>query len=474
MIWSTLQLKPPIFASKTDKGVRDKPNDDAFDHFIGQTSDQKTVYFMVVADGVTSAAGGAQASQITITHIRQQLELLNEQPLLAQMEAAVQSAHKSILETARNNPEWSNMSTTVVLAAIDGNQLYVAHMGDSRAYLIRNKSVHLLTNDHTWVQEAVDKGRLSRKEAKTHPNRHVIRKFLGIQEHIVVDHDMINPDGYHTQSFYPQKVDSIAIQNGDAILLCTDGLTDKVQDTEIGHLVHTSGNQIQRAVDNLIDLALQRKEGDNITAVLMKLPRTQFFSQFQPSLIAAIASLLLIVIIAASTARGVSFIRADTTKRAPEISQNSLFDSSTSLNSFAASQDIISGTLRNVQPPQVRIESNAPTEATLRKPLATLVEPLTDTLNGIQTFRWQTSVKPRANQAFEVVIWEEGQNPLQAGISFRSNGSDHWLEVDLDSTIAMHLVPNPRKRYRWSVLLVDVVPYKRLEQLSGDHQFRLQ
>ncbi len=263
-------LWAPQFAHQTDEGVRGKHNDDAFDYFVGRNSEQDKIYFLTVADGVTSNAGGDQASDIAIAEIRGRLEELGQEPLLEQMTDAVHYAHKQILKTAQENPAFCNMSTTIVLAAIDQDKLYVTHLGDSRAYLIRNNQIYLLTVDHTWVQDAVDQGRLSIEEAQNHPNRHVIKRFLGIQKTISIDYHIVRPNKNHLSKGERSFVKQISLQANDLILLCTDGLTDKVTDAEICATI-TAQKSLQEATNNLIDIALARQESDNITVVLMKL-----------------------------------------------------------------------------------------------------------------------------------------------------------------------------------------------------------
>ena len=260
----------PQFAHRTDDGARGKHNDDSFDYFVGAADEQNGVYFLTVADGVTSNAGGDQASDIAVTEIRNRLENLNHEPLLEQMTDAVHYAHRQILGIAQKSPDFRNMSTTIVLAAIDQDKLYITHLGDSRAYLIRNNQIHLLTVDHTWVQDAIDQGRLSAEEAKSHPNRHVIKRFLGIQETISIDYNIVSPTGASYSEGARTLVKYIDVRPNDLILLCTDGLTNKITDDEICSIASKANGLLQEAIDELIDLALSRQEGDNITAVLMK------------------------------------------------------------------------------------------------------------------------------------------------------------------------------------------------------------
>jgi len=157
------------------------------------------------------------------------------------------------------------------VAAIEGWQLYVAHLGDSRAYLIRNNVIHSLTVDHTWVQQALDAGRLSEADAKLHPNRHTILRHLGVARGLEIDRELLAfPSDQRLAS--RRMATSLSLEPGDAILLCSDGVTEKVKDEEILAIVKANKEQPKQAVRQLVQCALDREEGDNITAVLLVMP----------------------------------------------------------------------------------------------------------------------------------------------------------------------------------------------------------
>jgi PPM family protein phosphatase len=166
------------------------------------------------------------------------------------------------------------MSTIIVLAAIAAGQLQVAHLGDSRVYLIRGHQIHRLTLDHTWIQNALDHHRISREDAKKHPNRNVIRRYLGINYDLDIDRDVVLPGTYNHNIIKRQFDQKLCLEPGDVILLCSDGLTNKVSDEEILKLIKTHKYQPQKAADKLINMALSKKEQDNITVVLLSLPGT--------------------------------------------------------------------------------------------------------------------------------------------------------------------------------------------------------
>lgn len=267
----------PIIGYNTNRGVRGKRNDDRCDHFLVNLAGKGELQVLVVADGVTSAEGSAQASEIAIREVRaflsqpRNIEEHNA-PVLQWLNGAILHAHQQILKVSKIYPEWRTMCTTIVLAIIYEHRLYIAHMGDSRAYLLRADTIQLLTKDHTWIQDAIDHGLVTTPAAKTHPKRHIVKRFLGIQEHIEVDCGIINPHVGLSVNGSNHTVNSIELMPSDAILLCTDGLTSKIEDAEIKQKVDRNSSRPQKAVDALIKLALKRKEADNITALLLKLP----------------------------------------------------------------------------------------------------------------------------------------------------------------------------------------------------------
>lgn len=267
----------PIIGHNTNRGVRGKRNDDRCDHFLVNLAGKGELQVLVVADGVTSAEGSAQASEIAIREVRaflsqpRNIEEHNA-PILQWLNGAILHAHQQILKVSKIYPEWRTMCTTIVLAIIYEHRLYIAHMGDSRAYLLRADTIQLLTKDHTWIQDAIDHGLVTSPAAKTHPKRHIVKRFLGIQEHIEVDCGIMAPHFGPTVNGNHRTVNSIDLMPSDAILLCTDGLTGKIEDAEIKQKVDRNSSRPQKAVDALIKLALKRKEADNITALLLKLP----------------------------------------------------------------------------------------------------------------------------------------------------------------------------------------------------------
>jgi protein phosphatase len=160
------------------------------------------------------------------------------------------------------------MGTTCACAWVVGSQLYIASVGDSRVYLLRNGNLMQLTTDHTWVQEAMERGILAPEDAPKHPNVHVIRRYLGSSKTPQADIRLrLARDESDTQARSNQ---GLRLFSGDMLLLCTDGLTDVISNEEIEPVVR--GLDIQSAAQALVDLACERDGQDNITAVMMLVP----------------------------------------------------------------------------------------------------------------------------------------------------------------------------------------------------------
>ncbi len=223
-----------------------------------------TVYGMVVADGMGGHAGGEVASRTAITAF---VDLVLRTPnLIVRLnkeltEAALQRLAKrfeavkeALVDAVRRDPSLSGMGTTMTLACSVKTDLLVGHVGDSRAYLFRRGTLDRLTRDQTMGQFLKDTGVLSEAELAVHPLRHVLTGVLGTQGS-------------------PVDVDlrGLRLEDGDQVLLCTDGLTEMVNDAAIADvLAATVATSAQDACQRLIDLALANGGKDNVTAVLSR------------------------------------------------------------------------------------------------------------------------------------------------------------------------------------------------------------
>ena len=205
-----------------------------------------------VADGLGGHAAGEVASALVVERLAE-ITLADDTAIddaQQQLAEAVRDANRRIHESATEDPEHAGMGTTVTAAVAIGDTLGFAHVGDSRAYLLRDGELTRLTEDHTPVQRAVRAGVISAEEAEHHPSRHVLAQAVGLDIDVEVD--------------TPRH----ELQAGDRIILCTDGMTDPIPDADIPALVADSDSP-DAALDALIGEALQRGGPDNVTVVVI-------------------------------------------------------------------------------------------------------------------------------------------------------------------------------------------------------------
>lgn len=204
----------------------------------------------MVADGVGGGAAGEVASEYAVSKILHQYYRLTEPDLGERLRAAIHAANTDIFEHVEQQPELGRMGTTIVAAAIRGSQLVVANVGDSRAYLIRNGEIHQITRDHSLVAKLVEEGSITPEEAEHHPKRNVVLRSIG------ADPD-VYPDIFEGQ-----------LQPGDQIVLCSDGLTRYVSDSEIMDVA--TRTRADRTVEQLVEMANVRGGKDNISVMLLR------------------------------------------------------------------------------------------------------------------------------------------------------------------------------------------------------------
>jgi len=212
-----------------------------------------------VADGMGGHEYGEVASHLTLEVIVQHAEAIagaESTELPARLHRAIKDANAVILSKAVDQEARNRMGTTIVVATIHGDRLYFAHLGDSRLYLLRGELFTQLTRDHSLVQAMVDRGEITAEEAAIHPLRHQITRVVG-------GDDYISPE-----------IASQALEPGDLVLLCTDGLSGVVSPETIRGILAGAGNCQQKA-DALIQAALRAGAPDNITAVLVAYQRPQ-------------------------------------------------------------------------------------------------------------------------------------------------------------------------------------------------------
>lgn len=201
----------------------------------------------VVCDGMGGHVGGAQASSLAVRTIHSTLRELAGQPLGQALDEALTRANLVIYEAARKNHRLMGMGTTVVVAAVQDGLAYVAHVGDSRAYLVRDGQATSLTRDHTMVNLFVDAELLTPEDAETHPEAHVLSRSLGVERQVEVE-----------------VSEPFELQPGDAIFLCSDGVHGVVTDWE---LANVDWGAPHAGVRHVLDIVSARDGDDNATAV---------------------------------------------------------------------------------------------------------------------------------------------------------------------------------------------------------------
>ena len=241
-----------IAHGKTDKGLVRESNEDEF-------CVEKTLGFLAVADGMGGHASGEVASKMAIDIVRDYLRNERE-PLSDKMLLGIALANKAIYNASQSQSHLKGMGTTIAAVLFNGDRFSVAHVGDSRVYLIRGGTIEQITDDHTIVSEQVERGLMTSEEAAQSNLRHILTRALGIGPDVDVDRD------------------ELTVSNGDKLILCSDGLSELVSDEEILSAVMTSRTP-KIACDKLVDKANQNGGGDNVTAVVAFLRRECFFSR---------------------------------------------------------------------------------------------------------------------------------------------------------------------------------------------------
>jgi protein phosphatase len=235
-----------IVHGKTDKGLVRKENEDAF-------CIEKDLGLLAIADGMGGHASGEVASKMAIEILRDSLKKEGE-PLPDRFDSGVKLANKMIYEASRSQSQLNGMGTTLTAVQLDGKRLSIAHVGDSRAYLIRGGVIEQLTDDHTIVSEQVARGMITREEAARSDMRNILSKALGIAPEVDVD------------------IEELTVSEGDQLVLCSDGLSELISDDEILSEVQSS-NRPEIVCDELVNLAIQRGGEDNITVIVAYLHR---------------------------------------------------------------------------------------------------------------------------------------------------------------------------------------------------------
>ncbi|HIR75624.1 MAG TPA: Stp1/IreP family PP2C-type Ser/Thr phosphatase [Candidatus Choladousia intestinipullorum] len=232
--------------SITDIGKRRSSNQDfvyASEQPVGNLPN-----LLIVADGMGGHNAGDLASRYTVESMVDYIEKAEEKRPIPLLSMAIHHANDLVMEKSRTDRALEGMGTTVVAATIQDEYLYVANVGDSRLYLI-DQEIEQITRDHSLVEEMIRMGELQRQDARSHPDRNVITRAIGVHSPVKID-------------FFDMK-----LEKGDRILLCSDGLTNMIDDDEILRIVKKCSSP-KEAAQRLVTEANKSGGKDNISVVL--------------------------------------------------------------------------------------------------------------------------------------------------------------------------------------------------------------
>lgn len=207
----------------------------------------------IVADGMGGHNAGDFASRFAVEEFVRQVQNGAQKTLIRTMEEAVRRTNRLLIEQAKERPERKGMGTTFVAATIKDNDMYVANIGDSRLYLIGREEIAQITQDHSLVEEMIRRGEIKREEGRFHPNKNVITRAMGANVEVV-------PDFFE-----------VRLAPEDIVLLCSDGLSNMMDDREIFSVVKENRDDIEKAGSVLLRLANDYGGRDNISIVLIKI-----------------------------------------------------------------------------------------------------------------------------------------------------------------------------------------------------------
>jgi PPM family protein phosphatase len=236
------------FAGLTDVGLQRAANQDSF--YLSPAGE-----LFIVADGMGGHTGGQEASRLATAAIENYVIAHQASDITssALLEQAIFSANNAVLADQQAHAERSDMGTTVVVLLFRNEQFWYAHVGDSRLYLLRESGFFQVTQDHTWVAQAIKDGDLTPDQLQQHPWRHVLSQCVGREDLLKVE------------------AQRLEVEPGDKLLLCSDGLTEELSNDEIITCLQ-SAESCHDAVASLIAVAKEHGGRDNITAIALSIP----------------------------------------------------------------------------------------------------------------------------------------------------------------------------------------------------------
>ena len=235
--------------SITDIGRKRKVNQDFV--YSSEKPVGNLASLFIVADGMGGHNAGDYASRLTVETVVERSSRSQETNPIQILEEAIQSANTLVRKRANEAPELKGMGTTIVAAVIDGRELCAANVGDSRLYVAGSGKIRQITKDHSWVEEMVQRGGIGKEEARNHPDKNIITRAVGAEETVKID-------------FF-----QVPLQEGDIVLMCTDGLTNMLEDEEI-RMILDGARDIVEKTQGLVEAANERGGRDNISVVLIE------------------------------------------------------------------------------------------------------------------------------------------------------------------------------------------------------------
>ena len=239
----------------TDVGRTRKIDEDSIltaDLSFGVNSESSKFLLLAVADGMGGHAKGEEASKIALNAISRSVipDLLNDTPFTELLEKGIQNANQDILDYTTKHPESRGMGTTSVCAIVKGNEVNLANVGDSRAYVISDDEIRRVTKDHSYVQSLVDAGKITEEESREHPQKNVIERAVGIDTSIEAD------------------TMRLTLGSDESLLLCCDGVIAHLPDDDIHKIIRDSPDP-QTACQEIVDMANKRGGSDNISLIIL-------------------------------------------------------------------------------------------------------------------------------------------------------------------------------------------------------------
>jgi len=242
-------------SAATDVGLKRTQNEDWLATWVAEDPAdlEHRGVLLVVADGMGGSRGGEVASKLAVETVLKSYREAPGDELLDDLTRALESANRMVHDQSLAHPELRGMGTTCTALVVRDREAFVAHVGDSRAYSLRQGMIRQLTRDHSLVAQLVQSRQITPEQARIDPRRNLVTRSVGVSPHVEVDAERIEGE----------------LRDGDTMILCTDGLHGLVSDEELA--THASGDDLDQACRELVALARRRGGHDNITLIVARL-----------------------------------------------------------------------------------------------------------------------------------------------------------------------------------------------------------